>query len=315
MRINSSHIYFLTMTSRVVNLCINNQVVVLTLPAFNDLITDLIARKALCDGYMLILQNKTLGITSESLQLKKDISTNYGVACKLVSAYGASIGNDTLKNIKMFNFSELVKTKPEELKISLATILKIIDDNKVALVPYGMSPAFITSLIAYQTSLSTTAHDTKNAIDVHKTTNELFEEELSEMQKIYTEQVDPLAEFFKLNSIPFYKLYKAARKVPYHHIHDKTPVPPDPTVGTLALSVMNNVTGQPIENVNLSILSINYTADTDVNGEITNPKLLAGEYSGTLTLENFTTIEFTFTIKLGEVTEIGFLMNPIPTTK
>ena len=308
---DSSNIYFLSMTTRVIYLCVNNQVVVLTLPAFNDFITELTTRKSICDGYNLILQGKTLGITIESVKLKKDIALNYGVCASAVSAYGASIEDDKLKNIEIFTYSQLLRTKPEELKVSLANILAIIDTNKVALVPFGISPAFTTKLTTLQTNLNDTAFGTKNAIDLHKATNELLEEELSEMQLLYSDKLDPLAEFFKLDQLAFYKLYRSARKVPHHHIHDKTPVPPDPTTGSLALTLMNSITGLPAQNINLSILSINYTANSDINGEISNTTLLPGEYNGTLTCDGFVSIDFTFTIKLGEISEIGFMMEPV----
>ncbi len=308
---NSSNIYFLSMTTRVVYLCVNNQLVVLTIPAFNGFITQLMLRKDICDGYMAILQGGTTGITLEGVSLKKEISLNFGVASFAVSAYGASIKDKTLQSVRMFSFNQLLRTKPEELKISLTNILKIIDTNKLALIPFGITPAFIITLTALQTSLNDSIFGSKNAIDVHKTTLELLDEELNQMQLMYTDMIDPLADVFKLTALPFYKLYKAARKVPHHHIHDTTPVPPDPTTGTLALAALNNVTGLAMSGVNFSVLSINYAALTDANGEITNTTMLPGEYSGTLTYDNFTTIDFTFTIRLGEITELGFLMVPV----
>ena len=109
----------------------------------------------------------------------------------------------------------------------------------------------------------------------------------------------------------YYLAYKSARKVAHHHIHDKTPIPPDATTGNLALTIMNKATGLPIENVDFSVLSINYIAVSDVNGEIAKDLLLPGDYTGTLSCAGFAPIDFTFNIKKGEYTELGFMMENV----
>ena len=143
---NSKNIYYLSMLTRLLNLCTTNEQVYALLTAFSDILTDLAARKLVCDAYVVLLQEKSEGITTNALKVKTDVAINYGVACSLVSAYGASIDDDKLKNIKLFNFSNLLKSKIEELKSSIVTILGIIDVNKTALLPFGISPAFILKL-------------------------------------------------------------------------------------------------------------------------------------------------------------------------
>ena len=123
--------------------------------------------------------------------------------------------------------------------------------------------------------------------------------------------MDTLANFFKIGQKGFYKLYKSARKITHRHMHDKIPVPPDPTSCALELTIINNSTGNPMPNVNFTVMSIDFTINTDENGEILKLGLAAGEYSGKLTCEGFVPIEFTFTTKLGETTDLGFIMNPI----
>ena len=308
---DSGNIYYLSMLTRLLNLCNTNEEKIATLAAFVEYLADLADRKAKCDGYVVLLQQKTLGITSNSLKLRGDVSLYFSVASSLVSSFGASINDSILKNMIIFNYSQLYKTKIEELKSSVVTILKVIDENKLALGPFGITPTFILKLKELQTELNTTAFGTKNAIDQHKATNELLDEELAEIQIILTEKMDTLANFFKLGEKGFYKLYKSARKVAHRHMHDKTPVPPDPTTCSLDVTIFNNATGIAMKDVNLVIMSIDFTINSDENGEIYKPGLPAGEYTGKLTCEGFVPIEFTFTAKLGETTDLGFIMNPI----
>ena len=304
-------VYFLSMSTRVIMVCTLNSVKFITVPVFDDYLTTFKDMKLVADSYVQILEGKTLGITLEGVNLKKDIALYYSVTGSILSGYGASIQDEILMAMSSYNFSELYTTKVEQLKQSMAAILKVIDENKTPLIPHGITPAFILKLKEYQTSLDTKIFATKDAIDLHKNTKELLEELIKEMRTHLVTKMDKTSEIFQLIDKGFYKTYTSARKVAHHHMHVKNPVPVDPTMGGLAITAMNKETGDPMLNVNFSALSINYTADSDINGEIANNAILPGEYTGILTCEGFIPIEFTFTIKLGAVTELGFIMEPI----
>ncbi|MEI6821201.1 MAG: hypothetical protein WCL51_04665, partial [Bacteroidota bacterium] len=66
--------------------------------------------------------------------------------------------------------------------------------------------------------------------------------------------------------------------------------------------------GEPIQNVEFSVLSMNFVAMSDVSGEISKEQMLPGEYIGVLSCTGFATINFSFIIKKGEITDLGFMM-------
>ena len=304
---NSKYVYYLSMVARVTYLCDNNATVLLLLPAFKGFITQLIAMKAVCDGYVQTLQGKTLKNTELGVALKKEISLYYSAACATISSFGQSIPDDKLIGLNIYNESELFHLKPEELKAIIITILKAIDDNKTALIPFGITTDFILQLTTLQTSLND-FNISKNLIDLHKNTLEALDLQINKIRVLFKLNLDPSAEMFQFNSNEFYKAYTSARKVPHHHMHDKTPIPADVTTGQLAIKLLEKITGLPALNVTLSILAINFIAISDSNGEYFKDKLLPAEYSAILTSDKFDPIEFTFIIKIGETTELGFIM-------
>jgi hypothetical protein len=308
---NSTTIYYLSMVSRVIYLCNSKGTIIATYIAFADMVADLKARKITCDNLVIKLQQKTTGITSQNFNLKKEISDIFNISCNVLSVYGYKIGDNTLKNMDMFSFTTLLRSKAEELKGYMSNILALIETNKLALADYGITAAFILKLKAFETSWLTDMHITKNAIDQHKANIDLLDVELTGIQNLFENGMDKLSKIFKKEQHELYLLYKSSRKVPHHHMHNKPPLTPDPTYGTLFLTIINSITGLSLENVNLTILSINYIANTDENGDLTNNTMLPGEYTGKLTKDGYTTINFIFTVTKGSITDLGFMMQPI----
>ena len=128
------------------------------------------------------------------------------------------------------------------------------------------------------------------------------------MKKYTTTQLDKNAEFFRLDNMEYYLTYKSARKVAHRHTHNKAPIAPDAITGNLELVMTNKLTGEPIQNVEFSVLSMNFVAMSDVNGEISKEQMLPGEYIGVLSCTGFASINFSFIIKKGEITDLGFMM-------
>ena len=72
------------------------------------------------------------------------------------------------------------------------------------------------------------------------------------------------------------------------------------STGTLDLTVVDAETGNPMNEVLVSIQSIGFTGTTDESGKLIKSGLTAGTYVGTLTAENYQKFDFTFTIASGQ---------------
>ena len=301
-------VYFFSSIARILTTGIKNPITVALSPAFSDNLVTLTSDKLTADELMVILEGKTLGNTAENLTLKKDTCTIFGIVSSLASAYGATIGDGDLTGMKIHTYNELFATKPEELVKILDKILKVVDDNKTPLLAHGVSPAIVLKMKGYRDSYSEKKFTTKDAIDLHKNTKIQLETLMVKMKKDITTKMDKNAEFFRLDNMEYFLTYKSARKVAHRHTHNKTPIAPDAITGNLELVMTNKLTGEPIQNVEFSVLSMNFVAMSDVSGEISKEQMLPGEYIGVLSCTGFASINFTFIIKKGEITDLGFMM-------
>ncbi len=305
---------FLGAGTRIIQLCGANVLIVDSNEAFKDGLTAFTAKKVIADALGLKLEWKTSGITIENTKLKKEISFKYSITCSAISALGDKTGDGKLSSMKIYTETALFETPKEQFKIAMSNILDVVDTNKTPLLKYKITPAFILELKALQTSYDADAFAPKNAIDAHKVTKGLLDTEVVEMKVILISEMDKPGEMFRLDDVEFYNLYRAARKVPHHHIHDKSPITPTATTGVIALTTLDKETGLPLSGVEFTILSINFIAYTDANGELAKDKLIPGEYEGTLTLAGKAPVNVTFTIVKGEITDLGFMMEGIQST-
>ena len=210
--------------------------------------------------------------------------------------------------MKSYTYSFLFTAKPEELVKILDKILLVVNTNKIALLAHGITPAIITKITGLRTLYGSQKFTTKDAIDLHKNTLIQLETLMVKMKKDITTKMDKNAEFFRFDNMEYYLTYKSARKVAHRHTHNKAPIAPDAITGNLELVMTNKLTGEPIQNVEFSVLSMNFVAMSDVNGEISKEQMLPGEYIGVLSCTGFASINFSFIIKKGEITDLGFMM-------
>ncbi len=315
MKINSGDIFYLSMVTRVCFLCVNNTLVVIMNEAFDEFITDVKNRKAVCDALVQKLQTGTHGITLQGAAVKHEAALYFSACASFCGAYGYSINDGKLMDmVSQYNESNLLHTKIEELPDSIAKILAVVDLYKVPLVKFGVTPAFDLKLRSIQTDLIASQNGSKNQIDIHKGDLEALEEQIKQLRLLFANSGDLTAKAFKFINMEFYKAYKSARMVPHYHIHNKVPTPPDVTTGDAVISLMDKITGQAVPNITLTIMAINFTAVSDVNGQIPVKNLLPAIYSATLKGDNINTLEFNFEVKIGQVTDLGFILEAITTT-
>ena len=280
-------------------------------PAFKEGMIELGNKYSEAQLLEIILEGKTPGITLDYFKLKKDTSLNFGVGTSLIGGYGAKIGDGKLTKMKSITYSVLLDMTPQHLVVKLDEILGVIDVNKVGLASVGITPAYITKLIALRASVNVDKDNTQHAIKLHNETYDQYLVVIAEMKVIITTILDPMSKFFKLAHQPFYLAYKNARKISHHHIHNKKPPTPDTITGTLALTANDALTGLGKAGVKLEIPSINYEILTDVNGELANELMVPGEYIGKLTCDGCVPIDFTFKIVKAQICELGFMMSAL----
>ena len=309
---NDKKIYFHSMVGRVSFGCSENQTTVDKLLAFKNQVLKLNIFKTEADGYFLIIGNgSTIEITNENNSFRMEVATTFSIAASLASAYGTSINDPILIGLKHYTYNALLIAKPAELKIILTTILKAIDDHKVALAAYGFDTIYIDKLKAMDVKNAAIVFPTQGAIEARKIANELLDACQEKTQIHLATLMDPTAEYFKMNDNAFYLLYKSTRKITHHHMHVKVPIPPASLTGNLSVSIMDKLTGMPKQGVTLSVLLLNYIGISTVDGEINFNEIVPATYAGKLSCAGCVDIDFNFTIVKGEETLLGFMMETI----
>ena len=302
-------VYFHTMVNRVSFGCSENQTIVDKLLAFKNQVVTLNGFKTEAEGYFQIIgDGSTNEITIENTSFKMEVSNPFSIAASLLGAYGTSVGNPILINMKHYTYNVLFTSKPQELKTTLAIILKAIDDFKIPLAAFGFDTVYVAKLIALDVKYSGSVLPPQNAIEARKIANELLDTCQEKTQIHLATLMDPTAEFFKMNDNAFYLLYRSTRKVTHHHMHVKVPIAPTSLTGNLSVSIMDKLTGMPKQGVTLSVLQLNYIGLSTIDGETNIIDILPGTYAGKLSCTGCVDIDFNFTIVKGEETLLGFMM-------
>lgn len=78
--------------------------------------------------------------------------------------------------------------------------------------------------------------------------------------------------------------------------------------GTVKMMVLNSANNTPLVNVKVNIPEFDYLGVTDKNGKLMKDHIPPGTYVGTITLDNFRTIEFSVTVELNQTVELEFFM-------
>ena len=304
-------VYFFSMVAILLGTKAKYPTIVGVNPAFDSNMDELETDKTTADGLMVDLQSKTLAGTEENLELKKELSLEFADIAQVMSASGATDGIAELKGMESYTFSVLFTTMPEELVKSLDKILGVIDDNKIALLNHGITVLIIARIKALRDSYAANKFITKEAIKEHKKKHAQLETLKAKIQNDLTTKMDKNARIFRFNNMDYYLTYVEARKVTTRHTHKKTPIPIEATTGNLELILSNKNTGERIVKCKLEVPSINFSTYTDVNGEILKELMLPGNYTGTITCEGYESIDFSFSIVKGIVTDLGFMLVPI----
>jgi len=80
------------------------------------------------------------------------------------------------------------------------------------------------------------------------------------------------------------------------------------TTGTLALSAFDKDTNAPLRMAMLTVPKLQYIGKTNDFGALTKSNIAPGTYEGTITLEGYRPITFTFTIELNKTLTLDFYM-------
>ena len=159
--------------------------------------------------------------------------------------------------------------RDDQLAPSCNNIHDAANTNLVALAPYGITAAMLTSFNTLITNYSAAVPKPRNAASLRKTYATTLKNMFKEADDILKNQLDKTSVQFKAANLEFYTAYKNNRII-IDAATSSTQV-----TGT----VLADVEPGPLSGVTIQIIGKTYSTSTDANGEYTLKIPVPGTYN------------------------------------
>ncbi|WP_321279114.1 hypothetical protein [Marinifilum fragile] len=134
-------------------------------------------------------------------------------ASNILKVYSFISKEENLSNfVDRINNSFLTKLREKELLSFCKNLLERITPLKTELADYGLNEEMITELSTKITDYEKVLTEPRQLINERKTTNELIEDNIDQIQSLISNQIDPMMELF-VDDKEFYLSYKSARMI------------------------------------------------------------------------------------------------------
>ena len=122
-----------------------NPAIVATVPAFSTTFTSFKAKVSSIESTAQLETQVITGVATDKKTRKETLVQQATDIAAVVFSYASSVGNNTLKQQVNFSRSELLRLKDDELPATSHNIHDAANANLVALAPYGITAAMLTS--------------------------------------------------------------------------------------------------------------------------------------------------------------------------
>ena len=179
-------------------------------------------------GKMFICLTNLIGNTNEMITKADNIPSKTSGNKNLARAEVISVAIKASNILKVFSFiskdenlsnfvdtinsSYFTKMRDKELLSFCKNILERITPLQTELADYGLTEEMITTLSTEITDYEKVLVEPRQLISERKTTNELIEDNIDQIQSLLSNQIDPMMELFVDNK-EFYLSYKSARMI------------------------------------------------------------------------------------------------------
>ena len=263
------------------------------------------------DGYESF-DNRSIGTTAGKNQ-KFDLMINGTFKiCNSGVAYGSRIDDQDIIKSFDYSLSDLQEGKEKAIHARCKAITEAaLPIETILKAEYNLPVGHLTAQVIKNNNFFVLIDAPGKIIEAGKSVKEETTVEYHAIDLILSQRMDKMVYSYKDTNPDFYLEYHNARKIGGYKKKKVVPPAPDSLTGTLHLNASSSSTGLAILGAIFTILSINFGAVTDVNGEIVNEKMLPGTYTGRLTCDGYTPIDFTFIITKAMICELGFMMEEI----
>ena len=275
-----------------------NPDIVAKIPAFSDACLLFKAKVIDINNEMKKESAKNKGFAIDKTDSKKELATAATAFAAGVFAFASATSDKVLKEKVNFTFSELLKTKDDELGPKIAMIITVATENIGQLEPYGINQGSLTDMAAQLESYQEKVPAPRNAAVLKKTVRSTITTLIKEADLILKEQMDKTALLLKTKYPEFYESYKSSR------------ILIDPAVTTTQLkgSAKLKADGSVLQNVSVTIDGTQFNAMTDEKGAFVIKNIPFGNYTVTATYAGHqTNAALPVKVKRGQINRCNFL--------
>ena len=291
----------LGMYDNVIEGCDQDPLIPPLVPAFSTAYGTFKTKVAQIHNTAIILDQNIRGAAIDKGDAKENAAHAFADAADSITAYAASVNNNTLKESVHYSFRSLMRLADEEFQSACGTILQAATDNAAALIPFGIIAATITALQDDLDDWNSAKPGPTNKKSNRKTADIAIDTQFDEADELLKEQLDNAIAPFRTSHPDFYNRYFENRKI----INN-------PTSHTKARGLITDNNGNPLFNVAVTVFGQTYTTTSLLNGTYSLKIPVPAIYTIIFTLPGYQTLQVTnIEIKLGQATTLNVTLIPV----
>ena len=281
--------------------CEDNAAIVATVPAFSTAFNSFKSKVAAIIATVQQEDLVTKGVTIDKSEAKKTLCKLAADIAAPIFAFASSTNDNTLKQEVNFSYSDLFKSKDDQLAPRCQNIHDAGTSNLAALASYGITAStlttFQTTIDNYQTKVPTP----RNAAVLKVTIRTNLKNLIKETDKVLKEQMDKTVVGLKATNPDFVTTYKANRVI----------IDPTKTTTTLKGTVTNSADKTFIAGATVTIDGTKLNAITNESGDYEIKPITPGTVNITATAPKFKgTTKTNITVKLGQINKQDISLDP-----
>lgn len=280
--------------------CADNAAIVATIPAFQAAVNSLNAKIASIIATTQQEDLVTKGITIDKAEAKKTLCQLAADVAAPIIAFAASSSNNQLLKEVSFSYSDLFKTKDDQLAPRCQNIHDAANANIAALGAYGISAATVTTLQATIDNYQAAVPNPRNAAAQKVTIRANLKNLIKEADTVLKLQMDKTIVALKSSNPDFVATYKTNRVI----------LDPSKTSTSLKGIIQSSADNSVIAGATLLLVETEVKAVSNNLGEYEIKPAVSGQYTITVAAPKYndTTVK-EVVIKQGQINKLDIVLN------
>ena len=281
--------------------CTDNAAIIATIPAFQAAVNSLNSKIASIIATAQQEDLITKGITIDKAEAKKTLCQLGADVAAPIIAYAAATKNNQLLKEVSFTYSDLFKTKDDQLAPRCKNIHDAAQTNLAALTAYGISAATVTTLQNTIDNYQSKVPDPRNAAAQKVTIRTNLKNLIKEADTVLKLQMDKTIVGLKTTHPDFVSTYKSNRVI----------LDPSQTTTSLKGVVISSGDKSFITGATIYVVETGAKAASNNLGEYEIKPIASGQYTITVSAPKYKdTVLKEVTIKQGQINKQDIILDP-----